>query len=176
VVGYDSIIPPGRVGSITESVNLSNYHDGSYSKSATITSNAKKTPTMQVTMKWVIKAFVKISPTYLEFLKNKSGDFGAEVTLSSEKADLKLLEVSFRSNAEQAPNKMPAWQEELPVHLSAVLLKDTVMQAKMHDFKFKITATYGDTKSKNGEFLFKTNHPDAPEVKANGLINPGTSK
>ena len=38
MVGYDSIIPPGRVGLVTESVNLSNYHAGSYTKSATITS------------------------------------------------------------------------------------------------------------------------------------------
>jgi len=177
VVGYDSIIPPGRAGSITESVNLGNYHSGSYSKSATISSNAKNSPTLQVTMKWVMKAFVKITPTYLEITKNKQGVFEAEATLSSEKADLKLLEVSFKSNeTQQGAEKMPSWKEELPVHISFVFLKDTVVQAKMHDFRFKITASYGDAKVKNGEFIFKTNHPEALEVKANGQINPGPAK
>ena len=128
---------------------------------------------MQITLKWVIKAYVKITPTYLQINKTKNNTYEAEVTLSSEKADLKLLDVSFKSNEAQAPNKMPSWQEELPVHLSWVLLKDTVMQGEMHDFKFLITASYGGATNKNGEFFFKTNHPEAPEVKVSGLINWG---
>jgi hypothetical protein len=175
VVGFDSIILPGRVGSITESVNLVNYRSGSYAKTATIISNAKKAPTMQISMKWVIKAFVKVSPPSLE-ITNKNGVFEAEVTLSSEKADLKLKEISFKSNEQPSPEKATFWKEELPVHLTSAFLKDTVAQAQMHDFRFKIIATYGGDKSKNGEFIFKTNHPDAPEVKINGSISPAPAK
>jgi hypothetical protein len=175
VVGYDSIIPPGRAGSITESVNLGNYHSGTYQKSATITSNAKNSPTMQVSMKWVIKAHVQITPTYIDISKNKDGKFETDVSLSSEKADLKLNEVLFKSN-ESPPgaDKMASWKEELPVHVTFAFLKDTVIQAKMHDYKYKLTVLYGDTKVKSGEFIFKTNHPEAQEVKTNGQINPAT--
>lgn len=177
MVGYDSIIPPGRAGSITESVNLGNYHSGTYTKTATITSNAKNSPTMQVSMRWLIKAYVKISPTYVDIVKNKGGAFETEVTLSSEKADLKVMGVSFNSgDAPQGADKLASWKEELPVHVSFTLLKDTIVQPKMHDFKYKLAASYGDAKVKSGEFVFKTNHPDAPEVKVNGQINPGAVK
>ncbi len=172
MVGYDSIIPPGRVGSITESVNLGNYRSGSYTKSATITSNAKNSPTMQVSMKWVIKAHVQIMPTYIDISKNKEGKYEADVSLSSEKADLKLIDISFKSNEAQGPDKIASWKEELPVHVSFTFLKDTIVQGKMHDFRYKLSVSYGDNKIKSGEFIFKTNHPEAQEVKANGQINP----
>jgi hypothetical protein len=176
VVGFDSIIPPGRVGSITEKVRLTNYHSGSYSKSATVTSNAKNVKDLQITMKWVIKAFVSIAPSNLDISKNKNGAYETEVTLSSEKADLKLLGISFKPATEKPPSdKSVSWQEELTVPVSFALLKDTVMQGpdKMHAFKYKVTASYGETNSKNGEYIFKTNHPEAPELKINGSINPG---
>jgi hypothetical protein len=177
VVGYDSIILPGRVGSITESVNLGNYHSGNYTKSATITSNARNLPTMQISMKWVIKAYVTITPSFIDIVKNKTGTFENEVTLSSEKTDLKLLEVSFKSGeGQQGADKIASWKDDLPVHVSFVFLKDTVAQPTMHDFKYKLTASYGDTKVKSGEFIFKTNHPEAQEVKTNGQINPTAPK
>ena len=103
MVGFDSIIPPGREGSITEKVRLTNYRSGSYSKAATVTSNAKRTPNLTITMRWVIKAYVAVLPTFLEIAGNKDGVFQADVTLSSEKADLKLLGVSFKPAGEKPP-------------------------------------------------------------------------
>jgi hypothetical protein len=177
VVGFDSIIQPGRVGSITEKVRLTNYHSGSYTKAATITSNAKKEPTLTVSMKWVIKAYVAVLPTYLEITRNKDGVYQADVTLSSEKADLKLQGISFKPPGERPPaDKGASWQEDLSVPVSFTLVKDTVTQQKMHDYKYKVVASYSDTKSKNGEFIFKTNHPEAPEVKISGAINPGAGQ
>jgi hypothetical protein len=174
VVGFDSIILPGRVGSITEKIKLTNYRSGSYSKTATITSNAKKEPTLTITMKWVIKAYVAVAPTYLEITRNKDGVYQADVTLSSEKADLKLQGISFKPAGERPPSdKSATWQEELSVPVTFTLLRDTVVQGKMHDYKYRVIASYPDTKSKNGDFIFKTNHPDAPEVKISGAINPG---
>ena len=83
MVGFDSIIPAGQVGSITEKVRLTNYHSGSYSKAATINSNAKKTPSLTISMKWVIKAYVAVSPSYIEVNRNKDGIFQARWRLKT---------------------------------------------------------------------------------------------
>jgi hypothetical protein len=174
VVGFDSIIPPGRVGSITEKIRLANYHSGNYSKAATITSNAKNSPTLVITMKWTMKAFVGVSTSNLQINRNNEGIYQAEVTLSSEKADLKLLGINFKPIGDKPPSdKMASWQEELTIPLSFMLTKDSVTQEKMHEFKYKVTASYTEVDIKRGDFIFKTNHPEAPEVKVSGEINPG---
>jgi hypothetical protein len=177
VVGYDSIILPGRVGSVTESVNLGNYHAGSYSKSATIMSNAKNAPSLSITMKWVIKSHISVAPSYLSFAKDKNGAFQLEVSLTADKKDLKLFSVAFKPREEKpAEGKPDTWKEELPAQITFTLLKDSVMAANLHEFKYKITATNISSQRKDGEFLFKTNHPEAPEVKVMGVIEPGTAK
>ena len=174
MVGFDSIIPPGRVGSITEKVKLTNYRSGSYSKAATVTLHAKKTPVVTITMRWIIKAYVAVLPTHLEIVGNNDGVFQADVTLSSEKADLKLLSVSFKPASPS--DQMASWQEDLTIPLSLTLLQKTKGKENMHDFKYKLTVNYIETQTKSGEFIFKTNHPEAPEVKINGAIIPGAAK
>jgi hypothetical protein len=177
VVGYDWIILPGRVGSVTESVNLSNYHAGSYTKTATIMSNAKTSASFAISMKWVMKAYVSVAPTYLSFSKDPKGIFQLEVTLTSEKKDLKLLEVSFKPREDNPTNVKPdTWKEELPAKITFTLVKDSAVAANMHEYKYKLTATNISTQRKDGEFFLKTNHPDGPEVKVSGVIEPGTVK
>lgn len=172
MVGFDSIIPPGRVGTVTEEVNISSMHGSSFTKSATITSNAKNSPTLQISMKGLIKEAVSVSPDYIQINKDKDGKFEAVVTLTSEKADLKLEEVSFKENA--APtDKLPDWQKDLPIPASFSVVKDSTTQKGDHVFSVKITINYGKTGNKPGEFIFKTNHPDAQEVKAQGYLNAG---
>lgn len=174
MVGYDSIIPPGRVGTVTESVNLSNYHGGSYTKSATIMSNAKNSPTMQISIRWVIKAYISASPSMIELRKDKDGDFKAEVTLTSEKEKLKVTEVAFQANEEKPANtNAPAWQNELPVQISYVLEKDTLKKDGYHDYIYKLSAKVAGAEAKNGNFIFKTNHENTPALKVSGMIASG---
>ena len=174
MVGYDSIIPPGRVGTVTESVNLSNYHGGSYTKSASIMSNAKNSPSMQISIRWVIKAYISASPSMIELIKDKNGDFKAEVTLTSEKAKLKVTEVEFRANEEKPANASgPAWQNELPVQISCFLEKDTLKKDGYRDYIYKLSAKVVGVEKKTGDFVFKTNHENAPELKVSGMVDPG---
>jgi hypothetical protein len=170
VVGFDSIIPPGRAGTATEEINLGTMHGGTFSKSATITSNAKNMPTMQISMKGTVKEAVSVSPDYIQFNKDKNGKYEAVITLTSEKVDLKIEEIAFKEN-QTNPNNLPAWQKELPIPVSFSMEKDPPKQNADQTFKVKITLNYSETVNKTGEFIFKTNHPDAPEVKANGTIN-----
>jgi hypothetical protein len=147
-------------------------HSGSFAKSATITSNAKNSPTLQISMKGTVKEVVSVSPEYIQFNKDKNGKFEALITLTSEKADLKIEEITFKDNLTPS-NKLPAWQKELPIPVNFLFVKDTVMQKPDHVYTIKIMLNYLDSVNKSGEFIFKTNHPDAPEVKASGNINAG---
>lgn len=123
-------------------------------------------------MKGVIKEAVAVSPDYIQINKDKDGKFEASITLTSEKADLKIQEVSFKEN--QPPSdKIPAWQKDLPIPVAFSITKDSTTQKADHIFTVKITVSYGETASKSGEFIFKTNHPDAQEVKAQGFLNSG---
>lgn len=171
MVGYDSIIPPGRVGLVTESVNLSNYHAGSYTKSATITSNAKNAPSMQISIRWIIKSYVDVSPPSIQLAKDKDGVFQTEITVSSEKANLKISEITFKATDDRPSPESPAWQKDLPILLAFVMEKDTLKQDGMHAYKYKLSAKIAGLHNKNGEFIIKTNHPEAPEVKINGMFN-----
>jgi hypothetical protein len=172
VVGYDSIIPPGRAGTVTEEVNISNLHGGNFSKSATITSNAANKPTMQISMKGSVKEAVSASPEYMQVTRDSQGKYEFLVTLTTEKADFKIEEVSFKDN--QAPSdKVPTWQKELPIPVNFTVVKDSVVQKTDHAFRVKIMFNYGESGNKSGEFIFKTNHPDAPEVKVSGTILSG---
>jgi hypothetical protein len=172
VVGFDSIIPPGRVGTVTEEVNVSNMHGSSFTKSATITSNAKNSPTMQISMKGVIKEAVSVSPEYVQINKDKNGKFETTITLTSEKADLKIEEVTFKESP-QPTDKLPAWQKDLPLPVTFSVIKDSLAQKTDHVFTVKISVGFSGSGNKSGEFIFKTDHPDAQEVKAQGFLNSG---
>ena len=50
MVGFDSIIQPGRVGTITPKIELKNLHGGAFMKSVTVTSNAKNTPSLRLSL------------------------------------------------------------------------------------------------------------------------------
>jgi len=174
VVGFDSIIPPGREGHITESVNLGNYHAGAYTKSATILSNAKNMPSMQISIHWIIKAYVSAATSYIQLAKDKNGNLETDVVFSSEKANLKITDASFKAVEDgPATNNKPAWQSELPIAVSYAFEKDSLRQDGYHDYKYKLIIKMAGSQKKNGEFIFKTNHEKSPEVKVQGGIDPG---
>jgi hypothetical protein len=173
VVGFDSIIPPGREGKVTESVNMSNYRAGAYTKMATITSNAKNMPSMQISIHWIIKAYASISSPTVLLTKNKNGDFETEVVFSSEKATFKVTSAVFNSTDQSPDANAPAWQKQLPVTIAYAFEKDSLRQDGYRDFKYKLSAKFSGVEKKNGEFIFKTNHEDAPELKISGTIDPG---
>jgi hypothetical protein len=145
-------------------------HGGTFAKSATITSNARNMPTMQISMKGSVKEAVTVSPDYIQFNKDKNGKFEAIITLTSEKADLTIEEIAFKENRPTS-NNLPAWQKELPIPVSFSMTKDPAKQNADQTFTVKILLNYSETVNKTGEFIIKTNNPDTPEVKVNGAIN-----
>jgi hypothetical protein len=173
VVGFDSIIPPGREGRVKESVHLANYHGGEYIKSATIISNAQNQPSMQVSIRWVIKSFLSAAPSYLQCVKINNGKFETTVVFTTEMAGFKVTDASFLANGSEKPlDNGSARQNEASVNVTYAFEKDSLRKDGFHEFTYKVSVATPAEEKQSGDFIFKTNHADAREVKVTGSIEP----
>jgi hypothetical protein len=174
VVGFDTTILPGREGTVTEEVSIAKIHDGPFTKCLTVSSNAKNKPQLQLCMKGMVKVPISVSPSYVQMRRGKNGLFEAELMLSTEKPDLKVTEVFFTAvsgSSGQAP-----WQNTLPLHCDFKLTKtDSAGAGGIWMYKVAVTTNFGEKDSKSGEFVIKTNHPEAGEVKTSGNIDVSVS-
>jgi hypothetical protein len=172
VVGFDTTILPGREGTVTEEVSIAKIHDGPFTKCLTVSSNAKNKPQMQLCMKGMVKVPLSVSPSYVQMKRGKSGLlYEAELTLSTEKPDLKVSEVFFTAAGSGSSGQTP-WQSTLPLHCDFKLTKpDSVGAGGTWMYKLAVTMSFGEKDSKSGEFVIKTNHPEAGEVKTSGSID-----
>lgn len=170
MVGFDTTILPGREGTITEEVSMSKIHDGPFTKCLTVSSNAKNKPQLQLCMKGLVKVPLSVSPSYAQMKRGKSGAFEAELTLTTEKPDLKVTEAFFTAGT--GSSGQTPWQNTLPMHCVFKLTKpDSAGSGGVWAYKLLLTANFEEKESKSGEFVIKTNHPEAAEVKAPGSID-----
>jgi hypothetical protein len=176
VVGFDSTILPGREGSITEEVAMSKVHDGAFTKCATVTSNAKNKPELRLCLKGFIKVPVAVSPQYISMKRGASNAFECEVTLSTDKPDLQVKNIVFNTNTAQAASAQSAWQEKLPIYVEFKLGKPDKKNDGVFEYKLVITINSDFPQNQFGEFAITTNHPEASELKENGMIDVGPKK
>ena len=170
MVGFDTTILPGREGTVTEEVSTAKIHDGAFTKCLTVSSNAKNKPQMQLCMKGMVKVPLSVSPSYVQMKRGKSGLYEAELTLSTEKHDLKVTEVFFTAGS--GSSGQTPWQNTLPLHCDFKLTKpDSVSTGGTWMYRLAVTMSFGEKDSKSGEFVIKTNHPEAGEVKTPGSID-----
>jgi len=164
VVGFDSIILPGREGFITQKTELKNLHgSGEYVKALTVTSDAKNTPTLRLSMKFSLKGIVNVVPSYLAIGKAQPVD----VTLSTEKADLKIKRILFKETEITKSN----WQADLPTFLTFVVTKpDSVRKDGYRDYKVTLSHKLDLEAGKNGNYIIETNHPEKPEISIKGRL------
>lgn len=174
MVGFDTTILPGREGTITEEVSTAKIHDGPFTKCLTVSSNAKNKPQLQLCMKGMVKVPLSVSPSYVQMKRGKNGLCETELTLSTEKPDLKVNEVFFTAgsgSSGQAP-----WQNTLPLHCDFKLTKpDSASTGGVWVYKLAVTTRFEEKDSKSGEFVIKTNHPEAGEVRTSGNIDVSVS-
>jgi hypothetical protein len=176
VVGFDSTILPGREGSITEEVAMSKVHDGAFTKCATVTSNAKNKVDLRLCLKGFIKVPVSVSPQYFSMKKGATGPYECVVTLSTDKPDLQVKNIVFNSNTAQAASAQSAWQEKLPIYVEFKLGKPDKKNDGAFEYKLVITINSDFPQNQFGEFVLTTNHPEAAELKENGMIDAGPKK
>lgn len=170
MVGFDTTIPPGREGSITEEVSMAKMHDGAFSKCLTVSSNAKNKPDMRLCIKGTVKVALAVSPSYAQMKRDSSGKFSLELTLTTEKPNLQVKEVTFKANS--TAQGQTAWQTNLPSYCMFKLIKpEKPNNDGSWTYKLLLTYTAEEKENKFGDFVIATNHPETPEVRASGTID-----
>jgi hypothetical protein len=170
LVGHDSIILPGREGKVTGEVNASNLHGGAFKKYITISSNAKNTPSLRVSMGGTMKSEIDASSSYIRMAPEPKKDAVENVTLTSDFKDLKVTEVTFAMHPDNNAST-PAWQASLPIYVGYSFAKaDKPRTDGGVDYMLKLTVSYVDKVTKAGEFVIKTNDPNKAELRISGSI------
>ncbi|HUI92391.1 MAG TPA: hypothetical protein VLX68_09120 [Chitinivibrionales bacterium] len=174
MVGFDTTILPGREGTVTEEVALDRVHDGAFTKCLTVNSNAKNKPSLQLCMKGFVKVPVAVSPGYPQMRRGSNGLYETDLTLSTDKPDLKVLEVFFTPGS--GSSGQTPWQNTLPLHCEFKLTRpDSAGAGGIWAYRLAVSTRFEEKDSKTGEFVIKTNHPDAGEVKTTGNIEASAS-
>ena len=176
MVGFDTTILPGREGSVTEEVAMSKVHEGAFTKCASVTSNAKNKPDLKLCLKGFVKVPVAVSPQYIQLKKSGTGKPECTLTLTTEKADFQVKDVTFSSNT-QSGAAQTAWQSKLPIYLVFKLTKpEKPKDDGSWEYKLVVTLAADLPQNQYGEFVITTNHPEAQELKENGLIDVGAEQ
>jgi hypothetical protein len=173
VVGFDTTILPGREGSVTEEVSAKSLHGGSFQKYITVFSNAKNKPEMRLSIRGVVKQIIAAAPDYLQMRNPKDGKYELEVKILCEKADLSINEISFREETSPAAGAA-AWQKNLgrPCTFRFTKVGDKPNGDGYYEYKLTLWSQALESQPyAYGEFVFKTNHPELPELKLRGMVD-----
>ncbi len=166
MVGYDSIIPPGREGSIRPKVNLKGYHSGKFSKSITVSSNATNSPSLRLKISGTVKPIIGVSTRMLR-LTNKAAE-PVNVTLKTEKKDLKIKKMFLRTKS----GGKPSWQVNLPHYLDYDLVNAEQPNSEgYYEHSLNIWAKLDLDRDAFGDVIIKTNHPEKQEISLRGRIS-----
>ncbi len=165
MVGFDSIVPPGRAGKIKPAVTIKGMHGGNFHKGITVISNAENTPTLRLGIRGKILPIIGIEPGYMRI---KSDDQSKRITLSSEFKKLKVKEISFKSRNR---GQGPTWQSQAPIYLKfAVTPVDSMTEDGYHQWHIDLRLESGPSETQHGDFVIKTNHAKKPEITIRGAV------
>ena len=113
MVEYDSIIPPGQVGTVTQQIKMSKLKSGTFTKSINVMSNAKNMDVLVLSISGKILSIINISHRFVLLRPDSSGRATATLELSSEKPDLQIKNITF----EDHQSTKPKWQQEPVLYL-----------------------------------------------------------
>jgi len=171
-VGYDSIIAPGKEGSVEAEVKLAGFRPGVLRKYITVYSNAKAKPEISLSLACNLRSELNIEPMYLSLTADQSGIVTQTFSIVSNKADLAISSVKFKEDPKPT-NTASAWQNDLPITFTHTLTKtDKVHPDGFVEYSLVITLQLpvGKAASMYGKVTVATNHPKKPEVDLTGSI------
>ena len=166
VVKYDTFVQPGKTVKIESVLNIKGYRSGPISKAITVTSNAANQPVTRLTIEATIQSTVDISDNFINL--NTSATVPYRLNLASKKRDLKFTDVTF---VPESAGNAAVWQKKGPIVIKYTWeAKDSARADSMFTFTANLFRPSLE-KMTPGEFIFKTNHPDAQEMKVRGMVS-----
>jgi len=163
-VSYDTIIPPGKSGTIKAEVSLKGARPGLVSKGITVTTNAANNPTFSLAIEGTVVAPIELSENYLNF-----GDAPKlTLILASAKNDLKVSDVVFKPQGDQ---NVPGWAANAPLKVRHAF--DPMGKTRddgLNEYKLDITAPIIGRETVVGTFEISTNHPDKKDIAIGGRV------
>lgn len=171
MVEYDSIVPPGQVGEITQQIKLSKIRSGTFTKSVTITSNAKNVESLRVSITGKILSDIHLSHRFIHLKPDTNGKFVGSLTLSTEKKGLQIREITFKQKKKK---NTPEWQLDPEIVFKhSMTTADSVDADGYYAYSLHFSCTITPPPEiSSGSFILKTNHPKRETIKLRGMINP----
>lgn len=168
VVEFDSIIPPGQAGKVTQEVNIKGMNHKDVTKSIIVTSNAGNAPELRLALGVTIFHHVRVSTNYVR-LVSAGEDMGkAQIYLSSAKRDLKIKDVKFKA---QESNDKPIWQINFAKDINySVENINSADEEGYYNYILNLSFYTSDEEPQHGVFIIKTNHPKKPEIYIRGMV------
>jgi hypothetical protein len=166
LVGYDSIIPPGRVGKISQEIKLKDAHPGKMTKHVAVTSNAANTPDVDLTTHINLVAYIAASTQYLDFYSTGSDSGRKEITLTTDMPNLAITSVHFKVNED---GNKPSWQIGQVITVPFVLKRAAKLNNDGRwDYTLSMAMLLKVPEGLRGNFYIKTNHPKKAELTMGG--------
>jgi hypothetical protein len=168
IIRYDSLVMPGKSGTIDAEMNLKNFAPGPLSKVITIFSNADNDSILRVAIKATVRSIIEISEPYITI--NGSDSARKSFYILSKKDDIAIVGVSFKKDAYGNSKNPVAWQEDVPIVVNYQWMPvDTIRD---DGYKvYRLTLLLPRLKeSMLGFFLILTNHPKKPEIFLRGTM------
>ena len=120
-------------------------------------------------MKCTIIAELEVTPNYLSLKPDKKGLVKQMLTLTTQKKDLQVEDVTFKENQKSVDQQ--GWQTTLPLRFAYKFAKSTEPQkGDLLKYQLDISLTTQDSVPTYGVFTIKTNHPKKKEVTLSGVI------
>ncbi len=166
VVSYDSLIAPGKTGTINARVNIKGYRAGTLSKGITVSSNAKNDPTVHLTIEAIVQSLIDVSTGFLS-LSAANASSPSTIRLTSRKDDLKVTKLVFKPSDNSGK---AAWQSDLPLPLAFTCIATDSVRADTCKVYHLNVYSPAIGKTVTGEFIITTNHPDKPEIHVRGEL------
>ncbi|MBN1980502.1 MAG: hypothetical protein JW795_03160 [Chitinivibrionales bacterium] len=174
MVDYDSIIPPGQVGKLLQVIKMSALHDGEFTKTVKVISNAKNEETLRLSLSGKILSVINVSDRFLHMTPSK-GSVAQSISLSTQKKDLAIKSVKFTTLPPPGAQK---WQAEIPIVVEYKLTPKDSIPDKYGYYDFFLTMTFATDPAQavSGDFIITTNHEKMAEITIRGLIVPDETK
>lgn len=173
MVDYDSIIAPGQTGKIEIKIKKNKLGDGSFTKALRVMSNAANEPNLRLSIKGKILSPIDISKRFLRIESGESSSEG-EIILSSQKKDLKIMEVKF---VEREGSNSPNWEKQPDILAKSKLTATGEVDSfGYQSYKLELSMNIAPTNILSGHFEIKTNHPEQKMINLRGMILPPAKK